>query len=60
MWDDSVEHNFYELIFQNINETDFAILYSQKKSRPNVPVNQLVGSLILKHFLIYAQHSLCF
>jgi hypothetical protein len=49
MWDNSIEHKFFETIFQNIDEDSFAVLYSQKKSRPNAPINQLVGSLILKH-----------
>ena len=45
----SIEHSFFEYIFTRINEDDFKVLYSNKKSRPNVAVNQLVGSLILKH-----------
>lgn len=49
MWESSVEHKFFEEVFQKIDEQSFAILYSKKKSRPNVPINQLVGSLILKH-----------
>ncbi len=39
---------FYNLIFSNINEYDFKPLYSNAKSRPNVPVNILVSALILK------------
>jgi len=49
LWDNSVEHKFFECVFTNINESLFSILYSDKKSRPNVPVNQMVGALILKH-----------
>ena len=49
MWESSVEHKFFESVFQNIDEQSFAILYSKTNSRPNVPINQLVGSLILKH-----------
>lgn len=45
----SIEHSFFLNIFMCINENDFSRLYSKKKSRPNTPVNQLVGSLILKH-----------
>ncbi len=45
----SVEHSFLINIFSRINEDNFKELYSNKKSRPNIPVNQLVGSLILKH-----------
>lgn len=44
----SKEKWFYRLIFCNINELDFKHLYSDKKSRPNVPVNILVSALILK------------
>lgn len=40
---------FSEHIFSNIDETIFAPLYSQNaNSRPNAPVNVLVGALILK------------
>lgn len=49
MWNDSKEHKFYESFFSVIDEDAFRVLYSEKKSRPNAPVNQLVGSLILKH-----------
>ena len=49
LWENSVEHRFFEIVFQIIDEEPFAVLFSKKRSRPNVPVNQLVGSLILKH-----------
>jgi len=39
---------FYEEVFCRIDEQPFAVLYSDKKSRPNVPVNVLVGLEILK------------
>ena len=39
---------FYEEVFCRLEEQTFAILYSDKKSRPNVPVNVLVGLEILK------------
>jgi len=39
---------FYEEIFTRIEERDFEILYSDAPSRPNVPVNVLVGLEILK------------
>ncbi len=45
----STEATFFLEVFHKINEKDFAQLYSNTKSRPNVPVNQLVGALILKH-----------
>jgi len=40
---------FYETIFCNIKEEDFSVLYSDKASRPNAPVNCLVAALILKN-----------
>jgi len=48
MLEGSKEKWFYHLILRNINEMDFAALYSDKASRPNAPVNILVCALILK------------
>lgn len=42
---------FAEKIFPAIHEEDFAVLYSNKASRPNTPVNVIVGALILKESL---------
>ncbi len=42
---------FAEKIFSAIHEEDFAVLYSNKASRPNTPVNVIVGALILKEAL---------
>ncbi|MBM4431744.1 MAG: transposase [Chloroflexi bacterium] len=39
---------FREEVFQRIDEDAFAVLYSEKGSRPNTPVNVLVGLEILK------------
>lgn len=39
---------FSEIIFSSINENDFSVLYSNKDSRPNTPVNVIMGSLLLK------------
>lgn len=44
---ESEEMKFYELIFCNIKEEDFACLYSEEDSRPNAPVNCLVSALLL-------------
>ncbi len=42
---------FSDYIFTNINEMIFAPLYSDKtNSRPNAPINVIVGALILKEF----------
>ena len=39
---------FYELIFKQIEESDFSVLYSDHvQSSPNRPINYLVSSLIL-------------
>lgn len=43
----SKEYEFYRLVFCNINEKDFSVLYSDNSSRPNAPVNSLVASIIL-------------
>jgi hypothetical protein len=40
---------FYEEVFCQIDEDIFAPLYSEKVSRPNCPVNILVGLQIIKH-----------
>lgn len=40
---------FSEIVFPAINEERFAVLYSQEPaSRPNTPINVLVGALMLK------------
>lgn len=39
---------FLKTIFVNIEEERFALLYSEKTSRPNAAVNVLIGLLILK------------
>ncbi len=43
---------FAEEIFPTIDEKRFAVLYSSDKaSRPNTPVNIIIGALILKELL---------
>ena len=39
---------FYHQVFARIDEDRFAVLYSDEPSRPNIPVNVLVGLEILK------------
>ena len=41
---------FAEKIFPKIDEAPYAVLYSDVASRPNTPVNVIIGSLILKEF----------
>lgn len=42
---------FADKIFPAIDENLFSVLYSNKASRPNTPVNIIVGALILKECL---------
>lgn len=42
---------FADEIFPAINEDMFSVLYSDKASRPNTPVNVIIGSLIIKEML---------
>ncbi len=39
---------FAEFIFPKIDEIPYAVLYSDKDSRPNTPVNVQIGALLLK------------
>jgi len=41
-------HSFYDEFFCRVDEEIFAVLYSSEPSRPNVPVNVLVGLEVLK------------
>ena len=43
------EYHFYHLIFCHIDEEIFSVLYSDEKSRPNAPINSLVGAIILQN-----------
>ena len=49
--DKSWAKSFADNIFPAINEDNFAILYSDKASRPNTPVNVIISALILKELL---------
>lgn len=42
------EKAFYNLIFTNIKESDYKVIFSDKISRPNAPINILISALILK------------
>lgn len=47
--ENSWAHSFQKYIFPEINEERFSVLYSDNKaSRPNSPVNVIIGLLILK------------
>lgn len=49
---------FAEEIFPAIDEKPFAILYSDKASRPNTPVNVTVGALIIKELFDYTDDEM--
>lgn len=49
---------FREEVFQRIDEDAFAVLYSDKGSRPNTPVNVLVGLEILKAGRLWSDEEL--
>lgn len=49
--DKSWAKSFAQIIFPAIQEDAFSVLYSNKDSRPNTPVNVIVGALILKELL---------
>lgn len=48
---DSWAKVFADEVFPTIDEKRFAVLYSDKASRPNTPVNIIIGALILKELL---------
>jgi hypothetical protein len=45
---------FADKIFPAIDEKRFSVLYSDKASRPNTPVNVIVGALIIKELFDYS------
>ena len=45
--ENSWEKVFADEIFPDIDEKRFSVLYSDKASRPNIPVNVIVGALSL-------------
>ena len=49
---------FYHRIFSKIDEKKFSVLYSDKKSRPNFPINIWVGLEILKELFIWTDEEL--
>ena len=49
---------FNKHIFPEINEDRFSVLYSDKGSRPNSPVNVIIGALILKEVFNHTDEQL--
>ena len=54
----SEEYHFYNIIFCNIKEKIFSVLYSDKKSRPNSPINSLVAALLLQNRRVWTYDEL--
>lgn len=49
---------FSDEIFPAIDEERFSVLYSDKASRPNTPVNVIVGALIIKELFDYSDDEI--
>lgn len=49
---------FADEIFPNIDEERFSVLYSSKASRPNAPVNVIIGALIIKELFDYSDDEI--
>ena len=49
---------FADEIVLPIDETRFSVLYSNKASRPNTPVNVIVGALIIKELFDYSDDEM--
>lgn len=49
---------FADEIFPAIDEKRFAVLYSDKVSRPNSPVNVIIGALIIKEMFGYSDDEM--
>ena len=56
--ENSWAHIFSEEIFPSIDEERFAVLYSDKASRPNTPVNVIIGALIIKELFDYSDDEM--
>ena len=50
--------DFAEYIFPNINEERFSVLYSEAGSRPNTPINVIIGSMMLKEYFGQSEEEL--
>jgi hypothetical protein len=49
---------FADEIFPAIDEKRFSVLYSENASRPNTPVNVIVGALIIKELFDYSDDEM--
>jgi hypothetical protein len=50
--------HFYELVFSQIDEEKFEVMYHNGYSRPNKPVNELVSLEIIKHLMDLSDEEL--
>lgn len=51
MLEKSWAKHFAEKIFPQIDEEAFSVLYSDKASRPNTPINVIIGGMVLEELL---------
>ena len=49
---------FADELFPAIDENRFAVLYSDQASRPNTPVNVIIGALIIKEMFDYSDDEM--
>lgn len=56
--ENSWAHIFATQVFPAIDEKRFSVLYSDKASRPNAPVNVIVGALIIKELFDYSDDEM--
>lgn len=49
---------FADEIFPVIDEERFSVLYSDRASRPNAPVNVIIGALIIKELFDYSDDEI--
>lgn len=49
---------FVDEIFPSIDKERFSVLYSDKESRPNVLVNVIIGTLIIKGLFDYSDDEM--
>lgn len=50
--------DFADFVFPAINEGRFSALYSEKDSRPNTPINVIIGSMLLKEYFDFTEEEL--
>lgn len=56
--DNSWASVFADELFPMIDEKPFSVLYSEKDSRPNTPVNVIIGALIIKEMFDYSDDEI--